>query len=165
MKASKKTEAEVIAVLETFGQAYTKSDRGMLLSLFAPDADLVFIGSGWDERRVGAAEVNVQFHRDRSQARFIGWDWTWRSVSARGPVAWAAAEASLLVSVQRQRLTLPRVRFTAVLEKRDGGWRIVQGHTSVPAFEPEEEAAAATEVPAKPQTRTRTARPRAKTKS
>jgi ketosteroid isomerase-like protein len=132
MRADQQTGAAAMAVLNQFSEAYLKRDLEGLLSLFAPDADVVLIGTGRDERRVGQPEIQVQAERDWAQTEAGSLKWTWHSVSAAGSVAWVAAEGIFEAKVGGEDLSLP-VRLTGVLEKRGDQWLIVQFHTSFPA--------------------------------
>lgn len=132
MKADQQTEAAAVAVLNRFNDAYRRRDLTELLSLFAPDADVVLIGTGPDERRVGQPEIQAQAERDWAQSDAGSFNWKWHSVSAAGPVAWLAAEGTAQAKVGGQEMSLP-IRLTGVLEKRGEKWLFVQSHASVPA--------------------------------
>jgi hypothetical protein len=51
MKADDTTEKEVIAVLNKFSETYSNHDSNGLLSLIAPDNDVVVYGLEPDEKR------------------------------------------------------------------------------------------------------------------
>ena len=132
MKADAKTEAAVISMLNKFNEAYKKRDLNGLVSLCAPDPDMVLIGTGADERRVGLEELKVQAKRDWSQSEAASFEFGWTLVSAAGSVAWVASEGSVLARVGGQEARLP-VRLTAVLEQRDDKWLFAQMHVSFAA--------------------------------
>ena len=131
MKADAKTEAEVMSVLETWATAYAKRDVNAVMSLFATDSDMVFIGTGADERRLGPAEVKLQVERDFDQSESMTVDWKWRSISVYGDIAAMATECVVNAVVGGQQLTFP-LRITGVLQKRNGRWLWVQWHSSAP---------------------------------
>jgi uncharacterized protein (TIGR02246 family) len=137
MKADAKTEAEVKAVLTSLTDSYQKRDMEGLMACFAPDSDAVFYGTGADEKRIGPAEIRIQARRDWDQTEAISMAFDWISVSAAGPVAWAAADGAFKIRAGGQAFTMP-ARATFVLEKRDGKWLIVLGHYSAPAAGQEE---------------------------
>lgn len=132
MKADKKTEAEVMAVLNQLVEAYKKEDLGGALALYAPDPDVVTIGTGIDEKRIGLAERKAQLERDFTQVKEISVQLGWYSVSAAGSVAWVAADIVAQGKVGGQETSVP-MRTTMVLEQRGDRWLIVQGHSSLPA--------------------------------
>jgi hypothetical protein len=132
MKADVMTEDAVKAVLDKVTEGYAKRDMALLRSAFAPDPDVVMYGTGADEKRIGLAEIQAQTERDWSQAEAAGMKFGWTSISAAGPVAWAAGDAAFKLKAGEQEVTLP-ARFTCVLEKREEKWFIMQAHFSFPA--------------------------------
>ena len=132
MKADTKTEGEVMAVVNQLVEAFTKRDVASCLALFAPDPDVIFIGSGADERCIGLDEVKTEFERAFSQSEEASVQLGWYSVSAVGSVAWVASDAVIQAKVRGQEISFP-VRITIVLEQRGGRWLIVQWHDSLPA--------------------------------
>jgi ketosteroid isomerase-like protein len=134
MKADAQTTAAVLAVLDELNEAYRQRNMERFLALFAPDPDMVFIGTGADEKRVGLAELKAQAERDWSQTESLLWEWGWSSVSAAGSVAWVSVDAVAHARVAGQEIALP-IRVTAVLEHRGAPWLFVQAHASLPASE------------------------------
>jgi uncharacterized protein (TIGR02246 family) len=132
MKADAKIEAEVKAVLTNLTDSYQKRDLEGLMACFAPDSDTVFYGTGADEKRIGPAEIQIQAQRDWAQTEAISMALDWISVSAAGPVAWAAVDGAFKIRAGGQAFTMP-ARVTFVLEKRGGRWLVVHGHFSAPA--------------------------------
>ena len=137
MKANGKTEAAVLAVLDKFLETYQERDIEGLMGLFAPDDDQVMFGTGIDEKRIGRDQIRFQAERDWSQTEALAFNFTWRQVSAAGPVAWVAAEGLGQGKVGGQEIEFP-LRMTSVLEQRDGEWLLVQSHVSLPAPSQEE---------------------------
>jgi uncharacterized protein (TIGR02246 family) len=137
MKADAKTEAEIKAVLTGLTDSYQKRDLEGLMACFAPDSDTVFYGTGADEKRIGPAGIRIQAQRDWDQTEAISMAFDWISVSAAGPVAWAAVDGAFKIRAGGQAFAMP-ARATFVLEKRDGKWLIVHGHFSAPAAGQEE---------------------------
>jgi ketosteroid isomerase-like protein len=134
MKADTQTEAAVIAALEQFQHAAEQGDVESFLATCAPDADIVFIGTGADEKRVGRAELQRQLERDLSQSERLSFDFDWHAVSAAGSVAWVATTGMGHAQVAGQSVDFP-YRLTGVLEHRGDQWLWVQMHASVPAAE------------------------------
>jgi ketosteroid isomerase-like protein len=132
MKANGKTEAAVMKVVNQLVEAYARRDIDALLALVVPDSDLVLLGTGADERRVGPAEFKFQAERDWSQSEALTFELGWNSLSAAGPVAWLSAEATGRARAGGQEMSFP-VRLSAVLEQRNDKWLFVQMHMSVPA--------------------------------
>ncbi|MBN1762244.1 MAG: nuclear transport factor 2 family protein [Methanomicrobia archaeon] len=136
MKADKKTEAEIRAVLERMAEAYENKDVDAVMSCYAPDPDVVSIGTGKDEKYIGPEQLRRAYERDFTQSESVAMTFDWLSVStaAAGNVAWLASDITIHVQVSGKHLTLSG-RLTGVVENRGGNWLLVQGHFSLPAAE------------------------------
>lgn len=133
MRGSPAAEAAALAIPYKFAEAYARRDLRSVLALFADDRDVVFIGTGTDERRVGLAEVREQIRRNLDQSRALLFRFDWVRASAAGPVAWVAAEGAMQVEVREGEMDLP-IRFTGVLEVVHGEWLLVLAHLSTPTM-------------------------------
>jgi ketosteroid isomerase-like protein len=134
MRASPSTQAAVQATLQQWKDAYSRRDVDGALAVIAPDDDVVGIGTGPDEWRVGPEEFKAQLERDFAQAEALSVDYEPLVVSEAGPVAWVAGRARVQARVEGQDVTLTG-RFTAVLEQRGDRWLLMQTHFSLPAAE------------------------------
>jgi len=132
MKADPKTVTGVMNVMNQFAEAFAKRDLDAALSLFAPDPDVVFIGTGGDEKCIGLDEIKTLFVRDFSQFKDASLKIGWHSVSAAGSVAWVVADLILRANTGSREINL-QARSTAVLARRGDRWLIVQSHSSLPA--------------------------------
>ena len=132
MKADPKTETAVMAVINQFIEAFNKQDLNSGLALFAPDPDVVFIGTGGDEKCVGLAGIKAELERAFKQSEQSSIQLSWYSVSSADAVAWATADVVIRAKVSGQEIIFP-VRLTTVLEQRGDKWLIVQSHASMPA--------------------------------
>jgi ketosteroid isomerase-like protein len=126
-----------MAVFDRFREAYELRDAKALLSVVAPDPDVVMFGTGADEKRIGPAEILAQAERDWAQSEATYLDIGWHSISAAGSVAWLAADVAFRVRFAGQEMTLPG-RLTAVFEQRSSEWLLVQSHFSLPTAGQEE---------------------------
>jgi ketosteroid isomerase-like protein len=134
MRASPPTLAAVQATLQQWKDAYSQRDLAGALGVIAPDEDVVGIGTGPDEWRVGPGGFKAQLQRDFAQSEALLVDYEPLVVSEAGPVAWVAGRVTVRAWVDGQDLTLTG-RFTAVLEQREGRWLLMQTHFSLPAAE------------------------------
>ena len=132
MKADAKKEAEVMAVFNQVIEAFNNRDLNNCLALFAPDPDVVFYGTGKDEKRIGLTEIKDELERAFAQSEQSSIQLEWYSVSAAGSVAWVASDAFIQAQVSGKEIKFP-VRFTIVLEQRGDKWLIVHSHDSMPA--------------------------------
>jgi ketosteroid isomerase-like protein len=136
MKADAQTEAEIKALVEDVWKEYARKDIDACLGLWTSDPDLVAIGTGVDELRLGPEELRSGLGRDFEQAENIEITTEWLRISAAGNVAWSAANVRLTATVSGDTATL-LCRLTNVYEKRNGTWRIMLLHLSLPAAEQE----------------------------
>ena len=131
MQANKETESAVMSVFDRFREAYEGRDARALLSMVAPDPDVVMFGTGADEKRIGQAEILAQVERDWAQSEATSLQIGWHHISAAGQVAWLAADVAFEVRAADHEMTLPG-RLTAVFEQRNSEWLLVQSHFSFP---------------------------------
>jgi len=136
MKADSQTEAEIKALIEGVWKEYTRKDLDACMSLYSSDPDVVAIGTGADELRIGPEELRRGLRRDFEQADNIEITTERLRISAAGNVAWSAANIQLTATVNGDIATL-QCRLTNVYEKRNGAWRIMLFHLSLPAAEQE----------------------------
>jgi ketosteroid isomerase-like protein len=134
VKADAKTEAAVMDAFNRLWKAYEMRDGRALLSMVVPDPDVVLYGTGADEKRIGPAEIKVQFERDWSQSEAASLKFNWHSVSLVGGVALVAADGAVNAQVGGQKVTMP-VRATIAFEQRGDRWLVAQMHVSMPAGE------------------------------
>ena len=143
MKADPKTEAPVMNVVKQCFEAFAKRDLNACLAFFAPDPDVVAIGTGGDEKCIGLAEFRAILERAFAQFEDASVKFSWHSVSAAGSVAWVAADVILRVKTSGREISEP-LRLTVVLEQRGDKWFVVQWHDSLPAAGQKEGEAFAT---------------------
>jgi hypothetical protein len=129
MQADKQTEDAVIAVFHKFYEAYTANDLNKAMATFVRDNDMVFLGDGKDERKVGPLETRAQMERDLSQAEKISFKDDWHHVSAIGNIAWMAMDGTLSWIVGETQESAPS-RISVVFVKQNGQWLIAQFHFS-----------------------------------
>ena len=131
MKADAKTETEVMNDVKQCFEAFATKDLDAVMASFAPEPDLVVIGTGADERGVGFAEVKAIFERAFSQFDEAFFDFGWHSVSVVGSLALLATDIDLRVKAGNREISR-QIRLTAVVEKRGDKWLVLQSHDSVP---------------------------------
>jgi ketosteroid isomerase-like protein len=94
--------------------------------------DVMTIGTGADEVRFGIDGYREQAERDLSQAESLDASFDNLRVSTHGDVAFAYVEPVIRATVGGQSLTLDGLRATFGLVRTPDGWRLAQGHLSVP---------------------------------
>ena len=143
MRADPKIEAAVVNIVKQGLEAFTKRDLDAVLAFFAPDPDVIVVGTGGDEKCVGLAEIRNIFERSFAQFEEASFKFGWHSVSAAGSVAMLAADVTLYVKTSDRQIT-EQIRLTVVLEQRRDRWLIIQWHDSLPAAGQKEGQAFAT---------------------
>jgi len=131
MKADAKTESEVMSALKKFTDAFGERNLEDLLMLFAPDLDVVVIGSGAGEKNVGMSEIKAFFKGLFDDFEALSVEFGWTMVSKAGTVAWVAVDDTITLKAGGQE-TIEQGRVTFVLDKRGDKWLILQLHHSVP---------------------------------
>jgi ketosteroid isomerase-like protein len=86
MNASPQTQAAVQATLQQWKDAYTQRDLDRALAVIAPDDDVVGIGTGPDEWRVGPEEFRAQIERDFAQSEALSLNY--EPLVCRRPARW-----------------------------------------------------------------------------
>ncbi len=130
MKADVETEKAVLEALLGSWDAYAVQDLDKVLSYYAPDPDLVAIGTSVGEKYIGRQAIGEGLTKDFAQSQGSLLRITWSSISSSGNVAWVAADCEAEVMSRCGVLLVPG-RLTAVLEKRGEKWLIMQTHFSV----------------------------------
>ena len=131
MKADDATTAAILEVTRSFMAAYEAKDVDGVMAHIAPDDDVVLIGTGEDEKRVGPAQVRLQVERDHEQTEKIAMRLSDPVVSARGEVAWLTGDVRFDGVADDEAFTIGG-RMTAVFENRGGTWLLVNSHYSAP---------------------------------
>ncbi len=135
MKADTRTEAAVKALLEAAWERYARKDLEGILALWTTDPDLAVIGAaagahqisfGQEEWRDAILDTFERTHEAKVHTDWFG-------ISAAGNVAWSVATVTIENTVDQERVITPYYQ-TAICEKRDGAWRIMQVHLSRPAL-------------------------------
>ena len=125
---------EVKAVIDRFGRMWEDEDLGTFDELIARDNDLIVIGTDDAEYIVGFdafRKAREQQYASYENVEFNIYDQSIK-LSQSGDVAWFSETFDLFLIAGNQSVSLEGIRLTGVLEKRDGKWKVVQLHTSVP---------------------------------
>ena len=137
MRADAKTEADIKKVIAAISEHYEKRNLKELMACFGTDPDVMVFGTGVDEKPVGPTAVETQVQRDWAQTDAIAIKLFNPAVSADGDVAWVSSDGAFEITAGGQDMTLP-ARATYVLQRKNGAWRAVQAHYSLPAAGQEE---------------------------
>jgi ketosteroid isomerase-like protein len=112
---------------------WEEEDLGLFDEAFSHDPDMIIFGTDAAEYWVGyeAARESIEMQFEA----FADLEGTLRNqvvkVHESGEVAWFSEMMDMEVTAGEE-LVEVTVWFSGVMEKRDGGWKIVQFHASVP---------------------------------
>ena len=129
MKPTKEVESRIFFTLDKVAEAFEERDLDKMISLFSPDDDLIVLGTGADEKKVGKIEVKSLFKRDWAQSEASSIVYDWRSIFTEGKVAWAVAEATFYARVGSREMHIP-TRLTIIMKESGNEWLIVHWHAS-----------------------------------
>ena len=129
---------EIVAiedVLEQYIIANESQDVEMVEKIWAPDSDIISYGTNSDEVLIGWTNIRNAI---KEQFRLI--EETYISSADQfiklndcGNTAWFAESLNYNFMYKGEAHSYTGMRFTGVLSKIDGHWKIVQAHLSVPA--------------------------------
>ena len=125
------TEQAVIAAWNTHDKALSEHDVDAVLATWADAGDSVLLGSGPEERWVGAAEIReayeniVQDFDPYTMESICGW----YVISSQGDTAWALAECDFNDSKNGDKREFP-LNISAVLVNQDESWKFRALHFS-----------------------------------
>lgn len=129
-------EQKVRGIMQEINAAWESEDIEVFSKLVAHDADMVSFGAdvndrwvGWEGLEEGLSQQFEVFSNTKVTPRHVD-----VKVSDTGRVAWLAQAMGISTEFLDMQITL-EARITAVFEKRDTGWLLVQFHYSVPMSE------------------------------
>lgn len=124
----------VALVLDKYVLANESQEIDLVKEIWAPEEDIVVFGTESDEKLVGWGQI-----RDAVQHQFNTFEDTYISVrdqiievNETGNTAWFSEVINYNYIENGEAKSFEGIRFTGVLEKCDGSWKIVQSHLSVP---------------------------------
>lgn len=126
---------KVTLVLEKYVIAMEKQDMDLVQEIWASEPDIKVFGTNSDEKIIGWEQI-----RSTLQRQFDSFDDTYISVrdqvvdvNETGNTAWFSEIMNYNYIYQGEAKQFEGIRFTGVLNKKDGEWFIVQSHISIPA--------------------------------
>jgi ketosteroid isomerase-like protein len=126
---------KVEMVLERYVIASEKQDLDLIHNIWAPDTNIMVIGTEGTERLIGWSEIQdafrVQFNS--IQQPYLSVHDQVIGINPTGTTAWFSEVLNYSFIRDEKPVRLEGVRFTGVMERRDSVWLIVQSHLSLPA--------------------------------
>ena len=124
----------VKALIDDFVKFWETEDMELFSKVFAHDDDMVVFGTdaaehwiGWEQFKESAQKQFESMENIQLTTRELG-----IKVHKSGEVAWVSFLMDGKGEAMGEPFSLEGVRFTGVMEKRNGDWVIVQYHVSVP---------------------------------
>lgn len=135
--------SDIRMLLEQYELARESEDFATVEMIWAADEDIILFGTEGDEKMMGWSAIEKAMSRQFNELEntLINISDQHIKVSMDGKTAWFSEVLDYNFIYQGEDMTFEGIRFTGVMEKRDGHWKLVQGHLSVPyESEIEEEA-------------------------
>lgn len=122
-------------VLEKYIIANENQDFELTEEIWAPNPDIILYGTDSDERLMGWTNIRIAIKDQFSQITdtYISASDQFIKLNCTGNTAWFAETLNYNFVYKGVARSYEGLRFTGVLEKMDGEWKIVQAHLSVPA--------------------------------
>ncbi len=131
-------------LLERLNQGFAQHDVQHILDLFAPDPEIVYLGSEAGESAIGPTQLRTLLEALFARPETYQWRWGELHVRVIGQFAWLTTEAILQVQ-GRERLELP-YRITLVLQRHGDRWLVIHYHGSEPVAVPQPSPGANTDL-------------------
>ncbi len=125
---------EVQAVVDLYMEAFQRGDSALFASLMADDEMMITFGTDAAERWVGKRNLIASFEKQVNAFDVERIDISDQVIrlSQSKTTAWFSEIADWYIRIGGDTDTIQGIRITGVLEKQEGGWKIVQFHTSAP---------------------------------
>lgn len=122
-------------VLEKYIIANENQDFELTEQIWAPNPDIILYGTDSDDRLMGWTNIRAAIKDQFSQISdtYISASDQFIKLNCTGNTAWFAETLNYNFVYQEEARSYEGLRFTGVMEKLDGEWKIVQAHLSVPA--------------------------------
>lgn len=126
--------SDIRSLLEQYELAREGEDFATVEQIWASDDDIILFGTEGDEQMVGFAEIKKAMSRqfDELENTLINISEQKIKISEDGNTAWFSEVLDYNFIFQGENMIFEGIRFTGVMEKREGKWKLVQGHLSVP---------------------------------
>jgi len=130
-----KEKLEISQILDNLANATESGNLDMIETIWLPSKDAFLIGTESDEKLNGWKEIRTaikkQFRSFAETLISITDQEIW--IDNSGKVAWFFEELNYNFVYEEKAMTFIGIRFTGVMKKVDGKWRLVQQHLSIPA--------------------------------
>jgi ketosteroid isomerase-like protein len=126
--------AAIKLVLEKYALANENEDMGLIEDIWCPSESIVSFGTEGGEKHIGFKEIKkaVQNQFNNFSDTYISYRDQIIEVSESGNTAWFSEIINYNFILDGEANSFEGLRYTGVLVKKDGKWKLVQTHMSVP---------------------------------
>lgn len=130
-----KEKSEISQILDNLANATESGNLEMLENIWLTTKDVLLIGTESDEKLYGWKEIKEAIIKQSNSFAETLISITDQDIwiSNDGHVAWFFEELNYNFVYEEKAMTFTGIRFTGVMQKIDGNWRLVQQHLSIPA--------------------------------
>ncbi len=124
-------------VLDQWVTANETEDFDLIQKIWAPDSDIILFGTDSDEKLMGWVNIKnaIKEQYEQIDETYISVYDQFIKISNDGSTAWFAEFLNYNFVYQGEAKSFEGLRFTGILEKQQGEWKIVQAHLSMPAHD------------------------------
>ncbi len=129
-----KEVAAIKLVLEKYALSNENQDIGMIEDIWCPSESIVSFGTEGGDKHIGFKEIKkaVQNQFDNFSDTYISYRDQIIEINESGNTAWFSEIINYNFILDGEANSFEGLRYTGVLVKRDGKWKLVQTHMSVP---------------------------------
>ena len=129
-----KEKNAVKLVLEKYALANENQDLNMIEEIWCPSDSIVSIGTESGEILQGFSSIKsaVEKQFQAFSKTYISYSDQLINISKDGNTAWFSEIVNYNFIINSQAMQYEGLRYTGVLVKKDGKWKLVQTHISVP---------------------------------
>jgi len=122
-------------VLDKYIVANETQNFELIQEIWAPNADIILYGTDSDERLMGWINIKnaIKEQFGHITDTYISASDQFIKLNCTGNTAWFAETLNYNFVYSDKAQSYEGLRFTGVLEKMDGEWKLVQAHLSLPA--------------------------------
>jgi len=129
--SSSSNTKEVEKIMDAFVNVYVDKEDKILDNIISHDPDIVFYTFGTTTMK-GYKSIRKTISKSIEKVEDSDINVRDRKVKIDGDIAWFSQRADWNYDWDNQRIEAKGIRMTGVLRNQDGGWKIVQWHTSMP---------------------------------
>lgn len=132
----KKEKEAIKLVLEKYALANENQDMRLIEDIWYPSDRIVSFGTESDEKLVGFAQIKsaVQNQFESFKNTYISYRDQIIEINDDGNTAWFSEIINYNFILDGEAHSYEGLRYTGVLVKKDGEWKLVQTHMSVPVL-------------------------------